>query len=39
MAQPLFDQIVRHSRLSEYRKTKAAKGVKSATLPSSVQHI
>jgi hypothetical protein len=36
MAEPLFDQIVGHPRLSKHREAKAAKGVKSAPLPCAV---
>ena len=39
MAQPQFDEVLRHARLAEYRKTKAAKRVVSAFSPRLLQHI
>jgi len=39
MAEPLFDEVVRHPRLAEYRKTKAAERVVPALSPRLLQHI
>src|ERR1700726_403942 len=39
MAKPQFDEVVRHRRLAEYRKTKAAERGVSALSPRLLQHI
>jgi hypothetical protein len=39
LVEPLFDQIVGHPRFAKCRKAKAAKGVKSAPLPCSMQNL
>jgi hypothetical protein len=39
MAEPLFDEVVRHACLAKYRKAKAPKGVESTSIPCPVQRF